>query len=135
MMMLYTGLKYAVVLLFVSWFPRSGMASFCNPASYSIQDQALKNHTIKIHPAEQIEDCIMQCWGHSGCHSSNFYRKSRACELNDRTHASHPENMAFEPFSNYMMNTFRPISCKKHSDCGKYLVCLSTLTCEGKYTL
>ena len=87
------------------------IASQCKAASYSIQDHVLINHVIKAGPAELIEHCISRCIEHLGCHSSNFYRISKWCELNDKTHASHPEDMRQVPFTNYMENTVRPLTC------------------------
>ena len=126
-------MKYAIVLLLICWFTSSGMADLCKPASYSVQGQVLKNHTITSGPAERIEECIMQCMDHPGCHSSNFYRKDRVCELNDKTHASHTEDMREEHLTNYMENTFKlPFTCSKDSDCGSSLLCLPSLRCEGR---
>ena len=125
-------MKYAIVHLLICWFPSSVVGSLCKPASYSVQDQVLKNHTIMAGPAERIVECVMQCIDHPGCHSSNFYHKDRVCELNDKTHASHPEDMREEHFTNYMVNTFRPFTCSKDSDCGSNLLCLPSLRCGGR---
>ena len=133
MVVICTGMKNAIWLLSICWLPRPGVAGSCKPTSSSIRGKVLKNHVIKTGSAERIDDCFKQCMGHSGCHSSNFYQEERLCELNDKTHASHPEDMREEPLANYMVNDFRPITCNKHSDCGNYLVCLSTMTCGGKY--
>ena len=119
-------MKFTCILLLhalICWFFKMTIASQCKAASYSVQDHVLVNHVIKAGPAELIEHCISQCIEHPGCHSSNFYRKSRWCELNDKTHASHPEDMRQVPFTNYMENTLRPLTCKKDSECGKNLIC------------
>ena len=104
----------------------------CKAASYSIQDHVLINHVIKAGPAELIEHCISRCIEHPGCHSSNFYRISKWCELNDKTHASHPEDMRQVPFTNYMENTLRPLTCNKDSECGKNLICFLS-KCVGEF--
>ncbi|XP_073249933.1 lactadherin-like [Porites lutea] len=99
------------------------IARQCKAASYSVQDHVLINHAIKAGPAELIEHCISGCIEHTGCHSSNFYRISKWCELNDKTHASHPVDMRQVPLTNYMETTLRPLTCNKDSDCGKNLIC------------
>ena len=126
-------MKLAIALQLICWFPNSSVEDLCKPASYSVQGRVLKNHTITTATAEQIEDCIMQCMEHPGCHSSNFYRKDRMCELNDKTHASHPEDMREVHLTNYLENTFRPFTCSRDSDCGSNLLCLRSLKCGGKF--
>ena len=84
-------------------------------ASYSVQGQALQNHIFKEETAERIVDCIALCTAHPGCHSSNFYRIEKRCELNDKTHTSHPEDMVHVPYTIYMENIFRP--CKNNLNC------------------
>ena len=117
------------------WLSKITTASQCKAASYSVQDHVLINHVIKAGPAELIEHCISRCIEHTGCHSSNFYRISKWCELNDKTHASHPEDMRQVPFTNYMENTLRPLTCNKDSECGKNLICfLSKCIGEQWYT-
>ena len=125
-------MECAIFLLLICWFPDTGFASLCRTASYSVQDQVLTNHTIQIEPTERMDHCIIRCMQHPGCHSSNFYRNRRLCELNDKTHASHPADMRQVYLTNYMENTLRPLPCNNDSDCGSYLVCLSSLKCGGK---
>ena len=124
--------------MLICWFSKlaiaSATASQCKTAYYSVQDHVLVNHTIKAGPAELIEHCISRCIRHLGCHNSNFYRKSRWCELNDKTYASHPEDMRQVPFTNYMENTLRPLTCNNDSDCGSTLICF-LLKCEGELEL
>ena len=106
-------MKFTCIILLhalICWFFKMTIASQCKAASYSIQDHVLINHVIKAGPAELIEHCISRCIEHTGCHSSNFYRISKWCELNDKTHASHPEDMRQVPFTNYMENTVRPLT-------------------------
>ncbi|XP_044163282.1 retinoschisin-like [Acropora millepora] len=86
-------------------------------ASYSVQGQALQNHKFKEETAERILDCIALCNAYPGCHSSNFYRLEKRCELNDKTHASHPEDMVHVPYTIYMENIFRPMPCRDKLDC------------------
>ena len=100
-------------------------------ASYSVQGQALQNHIIKEETADRIVDCIALCTAHPGCHSSNFYRIDKRCELNDKTHASHPEHMVHVPYTIYMENVFRPMPCRNKVDCGRQMICSSFLICEG----
>ena len=124
--------KVILLHLVISWFAKVVFASQCKAASYSVQDRVLINHVINSGPAELIEHCISRCIEHPGCHSSNFYRKSRWCELNDKTHASHPEDMRQVPFTNYMENTLRPLTCNKDSECGSGLVCFLS-KCVGEF--
>ena len=132
-----TEMNFICILLhmLICWFSKMAIASAtagqCKAASYSVQDHVLINHVINAAPAELIEHCISRCIRHLGCHSSNFYRKSRWCELNDKTHASHPEDMRQVPFTNYMENTLRPLTCNNDSDCGSTLICF-LLKCEGE---
>ena len=128
-------MKFTCIILLhalICWFFKMTIASQCKAASYSIQDHVLINHVIKAGPAELIEHCISRCIEHPGCHSSNFYRISKWCELNDKTHASHPEDMRQVPFTNYMENTLRPVTCNKDSECGKNLICFLS-KCVGEF--
>ena len=126
-------MKFNSILLhmLICCFSEKAIASQCKAASYSVQDHVLINHVIKAGPAELIEHCISRCIKHPGCHSSNFYRKRGWCELNDKTHASHPEDMKQVPFTNYMANTLRPFTCITHPDCGSNLIC-SLSKCVGE---
>ena len=123
--------KIILLHLAISWFAKIAFAGQCKAASYSVQDHVLINHVIKTGPAELIEHCISRCIEHPGCHSSNFYRTKRWCELNDKTHASHPEDMRQVRFTNYMENTLRPFTCITHPDCGSNLIC-SLSKCVGE---
>ena len=93
--------------------------------------QALQNHIFKEETAERIPDCIALCTAYPGCHSSNSYRIDKRCELNDKTHASHPEDMLHVPYTIYMENIFRPMPCSNNLDCGKAMICSPFLFCEG----
>ncbi|CAH3021697.1 unnamed protein product [Porites evermanni] len=121
--------KIILLHLVISWFAKIAFAGQCKAASYSVQDHVLINHAIKAGPAELIEHCISRCIEHPGCHSSNFYRISKWCELNDKTHASHPEDMRQVSSTNYMENTLRLLTCNKDSDCGSTLICFRS-KCE-----
>ncbi|XP_068684537.1 lactadherin-like [Montipora foliosa] len=122
-------MNFAVLSLPIYLLVRSEFASSCT-ATYSVQGQVLQNHTINAETADKIGDCILRCMAYPGCTSSNFYRKNKRCELSDKTHASHPDDMRHEPYTIYMVNTFRTIPCKTHSDCGVYLICAPSLACE-----
>ncbi|XP_068683930.1 lactadherin-like [Montipora foliosa] len=122
-------MKFAVISLLIYLVLRSEFASSCT-ATYSVQGQVLRHHTIKTETADKIEDCIWRCMAYPGCKSSNFYRVDKRCELNDKTHASHPEDMTRELYTNYMINTLRSIPCKTQLDCGMDLICTPFLICE-----
>ncbi|XP_029197739.2 retinoschisin-like [Acropora millepora] len=123
-------MNFAIAFVPIYLLLRKGIASPCT-ASYSVQGQVLQNHTIKTETAERIEDCMMRCIEYPGCHSSNFYRKGKRCELNDKTHASHPEHMGYKPYTIYTENTFRPMPCRNKLDCGRQMNCSSSLFCEA----
>ena len=118
------------MLLTIFLLSRTTLVTSCT-ASYSVQGQVLQNHTFKTETAERIENCIMLCTAYPGCRSSNFYRIDKRCELNDKTHASHPEHMVQEPYTIYMENIFRLMPCRNKLDCGKQMICSSSLICEG----
>ncbi|XP_068729963.1 lactadherin-like isoform X3 [Montipora capricornis] len=122
-------MNFAVISLLIYLVLRSEFASSCT-ATYFVQGQVLRNHTIKTENADKIEDCIVRCMAYPGCKSSNFYRVDKSCELNDKTHASHPEDMTRELYTNYMINTLRSIPCKTQLDCGMDLICTPFLICE-----
>ena len=127
---IFIGMNFVIAFVAVYLLLRNGIASPCT-ASYSVQGQVLQNHTIKAKTAERIEDCMMLCIAYPGCHSSNFYRIDKRCELNDKTHASHPEDMWYKPYTIYTENTFRPMPCRNKRDCGRQMNCSSSLICEG----
>ena len=125
-----TGMNFAVTLLPIFLLSRTTIVTSCT-ASYSVQGQALQNHKFKEETAERIVDCIALCTASPGCHSSNFYRIEKRCELNDKTHASHPEDMVHVPYTIYMENIFRPMPCRNNLDCGRQMICSSSLICDG----
>ena len=125
-----TEMNFSVMLLSVFLVLRTTIVTSCT-ASYSVQGQVLQNHTFKRETTERIEDCMMLCIADPGCHSSNFYRIDKRCELNDKTHTSHPEDMIHEPYTIYMENTFRSTPCRDKVDCGRQMICSSSLICEG----
>lgn len=132
---IHAGMERIIFLVLICWYPKSGMASVrgqCTEISRSVQEQVLKKHTIHTMPARSIDECMVKCLDHPRCHSSNFYREHKMCDLNDRTHTSHPEDMAPVPYSNYMENIFRPFLCSQDSDCGEGLVCSPSLECTGE---
>mgnify|MGYP002260061885 CR=1 FL=1 len=127
---IFIGMNFAIAFVPIYLLLRKGIASPC-AASYSVQGQVLQNHTIKTETAERIEDCMMRCIEYPGCHSSNFYRIDRRCELNDKKHASHPEHMGYKACTIFTENTFRPMPCRNKLDCGRQMICSSSLFCEG----
>ncbi|XP_044163578.1 retinoschisin-like [Acropora millepora] len=122
-------MNFSVTLLPILLLLRTKIVISCT-ASYSVQGQVLQNQTFKTETAERVENCIMLCIADPGCHSSNFYRIDKRCELNNKTHASHPEDMGYKPNTIYTENTFRPMPCKNKLDCGKQMICSSSQICE-----
>ena len=107
-------MNFSVTLLTIFLLSRTTIVTSCT-ASYSVQGQALQNHIFREETAERIVDCIALCTTSPGCHSSNFYRIDKRCELHDKTHASHPEDMVHVPYTIYMENIFR--SCRNNLNC------------------
>ena len=79
------------LLIIIYWFPTTS-ANRCD-ASYSIRGRVLKNHTIATRPVEGIEECALLCVDYPDCHSINFYQRHKICDLNDKTHTSHPKDI------------------------------------------
>ena len=125
-----TGMNFAVTLLPIFSLSRTTTVTSCT-ASHSVQGQALQNHIFKEETAERIVVCIALCSAYPGCHSSNFYRIDKRCELNDKTHASHPEDMVHIPYTIYTKNILQPMRCRNNLDCGKAMICSPVLICEG----
>ena len=125
-----TGMNFAVTLLPIFSLSTTTVVTSCT-ASYSVQGQALQNHIFKEETAERLVDCIALCTAYPGCHSSNFYRVEKRCELNDKTHTSHPQDMVHVPYTIYMENIFRSKSCRNNLDCERQMICSSSLICEG----
>ena len=107
-------MNFSVTLLTIFLLLRTTIVTSCT-ASYSVQGQALQNHIFREDTAERIVDCIALCTTSPGCHSSNFYRIDKRCELSDKTHASHPEDMVHVPYTIYMENIFR--ACRNNLNC------------------
>ncbi|XP_074629875.1 lactadherin-like isoform X1 [Acropora palmata] len=122
-------MNFAVTLLPIFLLSRTTIVTSCT-ASYSVQGQALQNHIFKEETAERLVDCIALCTAYPGCHSSNFYRIEKRCELNDKTHTSHPEDMVHVPYTIYMENIFLSKSCRNNLDCERQMICSSSLICE-----
>ena len=123
-------MNFSVTMLTIFLLLRTTIVTSCT-ASYSVQGQALQNHIFREETAERIVDCIALCTTSPGCHSSNFYRLEKRCELNDKTHTSHPEDMVHVPYTIYMENIFRSTSCRNNLDCERQMICTSSLICEG----
>ncbi|XP_044163275.1 lactadherin-like [Acropora millepora] len=122
-------MNFSVTMLTIFLLLRTTIVTSCT-ASNSVQGQALQNHIFREETAERIVDCIALCTTSPGCHSSNFYRKKKRCELNDKTHTSHPEDMVHVPYTIYMENIFRSTSCRNNLDCERQMICTSSLICE-----
>ena len=123
-------MNFSVTMLTIFLLLRTTIVTSCT-ASNSVQGQALQKHIFRKETAERIVDCIALCTTSPGCHSSNFYRKKKRCELNDKTHTSHPEDMVHVPYTIYMENIFRSTSCRNNLDCERQMICRSSLICEG----
>ena len=80
----------------------------CEEATNSIPNRVLAGHAFFTKQSPNIEDCVMSCIARGPlCESSNYYRKTKVCELNDKTAESNPEDLMDYEWSIYMTNSVR----------------------------
>ncbi|KAJ7370567.1 hypothetical protein OS493_031302 [Desmophyllum pertusum] len=92
----------------------------CKDATYSIPNRVLASHAFLTKPSPNIEDCVIMCIEHRLCESSNYYRKTKVCELNDKTVISNPEDMVDFEWAIYMTNNVRILPCYDFDfECGR----------------
>ena len=111
----------ALTLVAIFCRVKDTLAATSECATYSVQNRVLKRHAFVTKPTQNIEDCVISCIKHPSCQSSNYYRKKKMCELNDKTDISNPEDMMEVENANYMTNGVRfPPGCSKQdSECGR----------------
>ncbi|KAJ7370566.1 hypothetical protein OS493_031301 [Desmophyllum pertusum] len=109
-------------LFVIIWRVQVTLASVtqCKDATYSISNRILANHAFLTKPSPNIEDCVIMCIEHRLCESSNYYRKTKVCELNDKTVISNPEDMVDFEWAIYMTNNVRILPCYDFDfECGR----------------
>ena len=110
----------------------------CNDTTYSIANRVLTGHAFLTKPSPNIEDCVISCIEcDPSCVSINYYRKTKVCELNNKTVDSNPDNMVDFEWAIYMTNSLRFLPCNDFDfECGRQTdICLlkkGGSKCKGK---
>ncbi|KAL9978374.1 hypothetical protein ACROYT_G015877 [Oculina patagonica] len=93
----------------------------CKDATYSIADRVLVGHALLTETCPSIGDCVALCVERDPlCESVNYYRKTKICELNDKTEDSNPDDMVDFEWAIYMTNSVRLLSCNNSDlECGR----------------
>ena len=130
-----------MVLLVLLYYPSQvtfASVTQCKDASHSISNRVLAGHAFFAKQSPNIEDCVMSCITHDPlCESTNYYRKTKVCELNDKTAESNPEDLMDYEWAIYMTNSVRLLHCNDFdSECGRQTdICQIKQggnKCEGK---
>ena len=112
----------------------------CQEATHSISNRVLAGHVFFTKQSPNLEDCVMSCIARDPlCESTNYYRKTKVCELNDKTAESNPEDLLDYDWAIYMTNSVRLLPCNDFdSECGRQTdICQIKQggnKCEGKFT-
>ena len=112
----------------------------CKEATHTIPNRKLAGHAFLIKHSPSIEDCVILCIARNPlCESCNYYRKTKVCELNDKTAESNPEDMVDYDWAIYMTNNVRLLPCNDFDfECGRQTdICQIKQggnKCEGKLT-
>ena len=113
----------------------------CEAATYSIPNRVLAGHAFFTKQSPNLKDCVMSCIARDSlCESTNYYRKTKVCELNDKTAESNPEDLVDYEWAIYMTNNARLLPCNDFdSECGRQTdICQIRRggnKCEGKIKL
>ena len=113
----------------------------CEEAARSIPNRVLEGHAFFTKQSPNIEDCVMSCVARDPlCESTNYYRQTKVCELNDKTAESNPEDLVDYEWAIYMTNSVRLLPCNGFdSECGRQTdICQikqAGSKCEGKVKL
>ncbi|KAL9978372.1 hypothetical protein ACROYT_G015875 [Oculina patagonica] len=87
-------------------------AAQCKDATYSIPNRVLTGHAFLTKPSPSIGDCVISCIERDPlCESINYYRKTKTCELNDKTINSYPDDIVDFEWAIYMTNSVRLLPC------------------------
>ena len=128
-----------IVLLYCTLQVTVASVKQCEDATNSIPNRVLVGHAFFTKQSPNIEDCVMSCIARDPlCDSTNYYRKTKVCELNDKTAESNPEDLVDYEWAIYMTNTVRLLPCND-SECGRQTdICQikqGRKKCEGKINL
>ena len=113
----------------------------CEAATHSIPNRVLAGHAFFSKQSLNLEDCVMSCIASDSlCESTNYYRKTKVCELNDKTAESNTEDLVDYEWAIYMTNSVRLLPCNDFdSECGRQTdICQIKQggnECEGKLTI
>ena len=112
--MLLTLLYYTSQVTFAS-------VTQCKDATNSISNRVLASHAFFTKQSPNTADCVMSCIARDPlCESTNYYRKTKVCELNDKTAESNPEDLVDYEWAIYMTNSVRLLPCYDFdSECGR----------------
>ena len=93
----------------------------CKEATYSIPNRVLAGSAILAKSSPGLQDCVILCVEHDPlCESINYYRKTKVCELNNKTIDSNPEDMVDFELAIYMTNSVRLLPCNGFDlECGR----------------
>ena len=93
----------------------------CEDATHSIPHRVLVSHAFFTKQSPNIEDCVMSCIASdTSCESTNYYRETKVCELNDKTAESNPEDLVDYEWAIYMTNSVRLLPCNDFDyECGR----------------
>lgn len=107
-----------VLLYYTSQVTHASVAQ-CKDATSTIPNRVLAGHAFFTKKSPNIEDCVMSCIASDpSCESTNYYRKTKVCELNDKTAESNPEDLVDYELATYMTNSVRLLHCNNFdSEC------------------
>ena len=130
----------AAMLVLLCYTSQVTLASVtqCKDATRSITNRVLAGHAFFTKRSPNIEDCVMSCIARDPlCESTNYYRQTKVCELNDKTAETNPEDLVDCDWAIYMTNSVRLLPCNGFdSECGRQTdICQikqGENKCEGK---
>lgn len=78
----------------------------------SIANRVLVGHAFFTKQSPDIEDCVISCINRDPlCDSTNYYRETKVCELNDKNAESNPDDLVDYEWAIYMTNSVRFLRC------------------------
>ena len=79
----------------------------------SIANRVLVGHAFFTKQSPDIEDCVISCINRDPlCDSTNYYRETKVCEMNDKNAESNPDDLVDYEWAIYMTNSVRLLRCK-----------------------
>ena len=104
----------------------------------SIANRVLVGHAFFTKQSPDIEDCVISCINRDPlCDSTNYYRETKVCEMNDKNAESNPDDLVDYEWAIYMTNSVRLLRCNTSDyECGRQTdICQIKQggnKCEGK---